>query len=404
MLLKAKIQRKIKGISLGVVVFVMLSTTLIAGVVDSRKAKALISAACRKSPECMAAVEEEKRANAAAMSANSSANFYQARVMELTADIAAKQLEIADTEAQVKDLTKQIAETQAKLELEQNGLAELLVNMHFESDVEPITVLAGASSISDLAEKATRAEVAKQQIAATATKIKEAKNKLEDDKAKVEMLLAEQKAAQEDLIAAKIEQQRLVEKFQNDAEAYQAQVIAAQAAQRAAAKAYRDAHPEETGIYYEGEDTYKSYIYDFGLRQTGGARGYTCPGDWDNNYVTYVDGHKIGGYICECVSYVGWKAYEWYGIYLAWGNAYSWDDRGRALGYTVNNSPAVGAIGQFDSGKYGHVFWVERVNADGSIEVTDYNWNVDGRFTARKISAAVARRYNYIHLEMRHSY
>ena len=400
---KAKIQRKLKGIFLGVVIFVVTFVAMTAGIFNSQKAKALISAACRKSPECMAAIEEEKRANAAALAANSSANFYQARVSELAADIAAKQLEIVDTEAQVKDLTEQIEKTQAKLDLEQNGLAELLVNMHFESDVEPITVLAGASSISDLAEKATRTEVAKQQIAATATKIKEAKQKLEDDKAKVEMLLAEQKAAQEELIAAKYEQQRLVEKFQNDAQAYQAQVIAAQAAQRAAAKAYRDAHPEETGIYYEGEDTYKSYIYDFGLQQTGGARGFSCPADWDN-YVTYVDGRKIGGYICECVSYVGWKAYEWYGIYLAWGNAYSWDDKARSLGYTVNNTPAVGAIGQFDAGRYGHVFWVERVNGDGSIDVTDYNWNVDGRFTARKISAAVARRYNYIHLEMRHSY
>ena len=54
-----------------------------------------------------------------------------------------------------------------------------------------------------------------------------------------------------------------------------------------------------------------------------------CPGRQDA-YTTYWDDvygvHKIGGYVCECVSYAGWKAYEAYGVAPAWGNAYSWDD------------------------------------------------------------------------------
>lgn len=390
-----------KRIILSSLVTVVIAGVLLVGIISSRDAKGYVSLACQKSPECMAAVEAEKKANAAALSANNSANYYQAKVAELTADIATKELEIADTKAQIEDLNEQIKETEKKLESEQNALAELLVNIHFESDVEPIVVLAGANSISDLAEKATRTEVAKQQIATMATQIKEAKIKLEEDKAKVEALLAEQKAAQQDLINAKEEQQRLVAKFQNDAAGYEAQVLAAQEAQRVAAKKYRDEHPDEVGIMYDGIDTYRSYIYDFGLTQTGGAFGYECPRDWDR-YTTYVNGRKIGGLICECVSYVGWKAYERYGIYLAWGNAYSWDDKARSLNYTVNHTPAAGSIGQFDAGTYGHVFWVERVNSDGSVDVTDYNWNVDGRFTARTISAAVARRYNYIHLELRH--
>ena len=47
--------------------------------------------------------------------------------------------------------------------------------MHFESDAEPIKVLAGATSISDLAEKAAREETVKGQISASATTIKETK-------------------------------------------------------------------------------------------------------------------------------------------------------------------------------------------------------------------------------------
>ncbi|MDO4611720.1 MAG: CHAP domain-containing protein, partial [Candidatus Saccharibacteria bacterium] len=101
-------------------------------------------------------------------------------------------------------------------------------------------------------------------------------------------------------------------------------------------------------------------------------------------------------------------AYEAYGIPIAWGNAYSWDDAARRAGYTVNNTPAAGTIGQDNSGTWGHVFWVESVNADGSINVTEYNNRYAtqlysgvyraGDFGARKVSAAQAKRYNYIHL------
>ncbi len=347
-----------------------------------------ITLACRKSAECMAAVQAEEQATAAANAATATANYYQARVADLNHQIASKQLEIADTQAQIEDLTSQIAETEKKLTSEQNALAELLINMHFEGDTEPISILASANSISDLAEKAARSDVAKQQISAVAVSIREAKEKLEADKAKVEQLLEEQKQAKQDLEKTRSEQQALVAKYQNDAAGYQAEILAAREAQRVAAQKYREEHANEF-TYYDGENTYR-WQND-------------CPGRWDG-YTTYIDGYKVGGYVCECVSYVGWKAYEWYGIYLAYGNAYDWAWRARNAGYNVNNTPAVGSIGQTTYGQYGHVFWVENVRSDGSIDVTEYNYGVDGKFSSRTIKAAAARQYNYIHLEEKHSW
>lgn len=132
-----------------------------------------------------------------------------------------------------------------------------------------------------------------------------------------------------------------------------------------------------------------------------------CPESQDQ-YLTTINGIKVGGYVCECVSYVGWKAFESYGLYLGWGNAYSWDDRARALGYAVNHTPEANSIGQLDSGVYGHVFWVERVNNDGSIDVTEYNnayatqirtgYFYYGDFGTRTIPATEVSQYNYIHL------
>ncbi len=357
-----------------------------------------ISKACQNSAACREAVEKEQEANKNAKEAASFANAYQARVVELSAEIARKEAEIAVSTAEVNDLKNQIVATEKKLREQQEALADLLVKMHFESDAEPIKILAGATSISDLAEKAAREEVAKEQISASATMIRESKEKLEASKIEVENLLVQQQAAREVLANKKAEQEALVEKYENDAEAYAEAAKAAQEAQRAAEQAEQEAHPElYRGSAYTGDNTYP-------------WQG-DCPGRQDA-YTTYWEDaygtHKIGGYVCECVSYAGWKAYETYGVALAWGNAYSWDDEARAAGYVVNKTPAAGTIGQIDSYPYGHVFWVESVNSDGSINVTEYNnyyatqlysgYSHFGDFGARRVGASEVWQYNYIHL------
>ena len=381
-----------KKLLLGLVIAVVFATPVITNIMIIRSASGM-SLACSRSAECRAAVEREQEANRNAAAASDSANMLQAKVSELNIQIASAELAIAETTAQVNDLTEQIEETEKKLKAEQEALAELLVNMHFEGDAEPITILAGSSSISDLAEKQARSEVVKQQISATATKVKLAKEKLEADKAKVEELLASQKAAKAELVSVRAEQQALVEKYKNDAAAYEEIARQALEAQRAAEKAEKEAHPElYGGSTYTGYNTYPWQA--------------DCPGRQDA-YGTTINGMYIGGYVCECVSYAGWKAYEAYGVVLAWGNANYWDDRARMFGYRVDHTPEAGSIGQLDDALYGHVWWVESINADGSVNVTEYNNAYAtqlysgiyqyGDFGARTMSAAQASRYKYIH-------
>lgn len=354
-----------------------------------------ISKACESSEECVEAARREEAAKAAAVQAASTANAYQRKVDEISANINEKQAEIAKSERQIVELKTQIAQREKEIKKTQAALAELLVNMHFESDAEPIKILAGASSISDLAEKAAREEVAKEEINAQANKIKKLKQGLEDDKAEIESQLAAQQMARKELEKSRAEQAELVAKYENDVDAYEAVAAAARAEKQSAEAAWQEAHQSTLGglAYYSGDNTYPWQA--------------DCPGkqDW---YTTSISGHAIGGYVCECVSYVGWKAYEAYGMYLGWGNAYSWDDVGGALGYRVDHSPEAGTIGQVDGGAYGHVFWVESVNSDGSVNVTEYNnaWATYlyagsmhyGDFGARTIPAGEASGYNYIHL------
>lgn len=386
---------KNKKIMIWIVVAVFLAVPFLSLRVNEEKASGItLSKACQSSPECVAAAEKEAEANKNAAASANSANAYQNKVNETTAEIASKEAQIAEASAQISDLKDQITKTEEKISDEQEALAELLVNMHFESDAEPIRILAGASSISDLAEKAAREEVAREQINTQATKIKEAKKELEENKAKIEEQLAAQQKAREELVSKKQERESLVAKYQNDADAYEEVAKQAREEKQAAERAWQEAHRSSlSGLaYYSGANTYP-------------WQG-DCPGRWDA-YMTYLGGAALGGYVCECVSYAAWKVNEYYGLYLAWGNAYSWDDYARAAGYRVDNSPSAGSVGQVDGYPYGHVFWVESVNGDGSINVTEYNnsWATylytgsmhGGDFGARTITAGEVGAYNYIH-------
>ena len=134
-----------------------------------------------------------------------------------------------------------------------------------------------------------------------------------------------------------------------------------------------------------------------------------CPRGDKVATLSVVNGLVIGGYQCECVSYAAWMVYQEYGVPIHWGSAHSWDEYARAANYRVDNTPAAKAVGQIDTPPYGHVFWVESVNSDGSINVTEYNnpqatylYSGEYRFQdfgGRTISAQEAAQYNYIHFE-----
>lgn len=54
-----------------------------------------------------------------------------------------------------------------------------------------------------------------------------------------------------------------------------------------------------------------------------------------------------------------------------WGNAYTWYFRARAAGYATGTVPRAGAIGWERSN---HVVYVEGVNANGTVNISEMNW------------------------------
>jgi LysM repeat protein len=86
------------------------------------------------------------------------------------------------------------------------------------------------------------------------------------------------------------------------------------------------------------------------------------------------------------------------GISTYWWNANNWDTAAAQDGYTVDHRATVGSILQSDAGYYGHVAFVERVNSNGSIYISEMNYGAaPGIKTFRTIPATQVSSYKFIH-------
>lgn len=92
-----------------------------------------------------------------------------------------------------------------------------------------------------------------------------------------------------------------------------------------------------------------------------------------------------------------WAWYKRQDLPSTLGNANTWARNAAAHGYVVNRTPAAGAVIQSSSGWYGHVGYVEAVNGDGSIVVSEMNYGIPYRVIRSTIPASAVGNFNYIH-------
>lgn len=337
-----------------------------------------VTQACREASDRAAAAER----NAAAAANN--AQTLEGEVARLNAEIESLEADIARNQAIADDLAVQISENEIKLDLQQTALAKLLVDMHFESEPDAIVLLASSSSLGDLAEKQSRQTTAKNQVAASADAVSTLKASLEEQKQSVDALIASAEASRAEITNKRNQQNALIERYKDNAEAYErdAREAREKMQQEIAAEI---AKYNSGGVVGEG---YNSYPY-----------ADRCPQD----NVGYI---VVGGYVCQCTSYAGWKVQEFWGIYIsAWGDAKNWGNTASRLGYVVDDKPAPHTVAYSTYGVYGHVMWVESVNANGTINLTEYNNSASsksglpGDFGARyNVNPNL---YRYIHFDQR---
>jgi surface antigen len=109
--------------------------------------------------------------------------------------------------------------------------------------------------------------------------------------------------------------------------------------------------------------------------------GYAWPAAPDCNEGNVADGSCVndglGFFQGQCTSWVAHRVSQRNGISFSnwfdgvrWGNAVDWAKVAKGLGYARNKVPAAGAIGWY---RRGHVSYVEDVNSDGSVVISEMN-------------------------------
>jgi surface antigen len=162
---------------------------------------------------------------------------------------------------------------------------------------------------------------------------------------------------------------------------------------------------DPTNYHSESDETNNQTPYSISITNT-----YTDKYPYANQDYNSADPWSF--YYRECTSYVAFKINEEAGTlsepyfftnYMQgshWGNAGNWASNASSLGYVVDNNPKKGSIAEWNAGELGpvgHVAYVEDVNQDGSVNLTEYNYHLDHNFDIRKSVSDVPR---FIHVTL----
>ncbi len=306
------------------------------------------------------------------------ASTLQGELDRLTAEKNAIQAQIDESQSKLARLQAQIEETKRKIAENKDALGQTIADMYIDDKISPLEMLASSKNIGEYVDKQEYRASIRDELTSVIDTINTLKKQLEAQKTAVENELKNQEAQRTQLAAKEAEQQKLVDETRGQESAYQAlassknsEVTALRNAQaeenrRAAAAAMRTSIP--AGI--------------------PGGGGY--PGMWANAPIdAYVD--PWGLYTRECVSYTAWKVWStgrFVPHFGGRGNANEWPGTTSRYGISNGSTPVAGSVAIMYIGYYGHAMYVEAVNGDGTIIVSDYNLEWDGLYRYYKRSAA----------------
>ncbi len=365
-----------------------LTLALLIGVMISSFALEPIARADQYDDQIRQKQAENAQNQSSADQLQAQANSYQDAVNKFQAQINTLQAQIRENQTKRDDLAKQIDIAQKELDKQKNILGQNIKAMYVEGDISTLEMLASSKDLSEFLDKQQYRDNVQQKVKTALDKVNVLKDQLREQKTLVDKLIADQTKIQSELAANQAKQTELLNYTEAQKNEFTAKIsannsqISALRAQQAAAYA-----------------AYTSSNAGYGIGEAGNG-GY--PSVWANApQDSMLD--DWGMYNRECVSYVAWKVAST-GRFVpryALGNAADWAaNAGRyGIGH-ADGAPRVGSAVMWDSwdglGSLGHVAYVETVNGDNSIEVSQYNM-IHGQFSRMHVSAAEVSRLTFIY-------
>jgi surface antigen len=279
------------------------------------------------------------------------------RIASLQASISDLQVQINAQQAKSDQLKAKIADDEIQIANKKATLGVNLKQMYLDNDMTTFEALVSSKNLSDYTNK-------EQYRLSVEDKVKEILDQIKALKTQQETILSEQTARQAQLAQNQAEATQLLAMNQQQQAAYDSSISAnnVQISQLRAAQAAANARAFVGGI------------------KTGGSGGYPYAyAPWPNSI-----SDPWGMYERQCVSYTAWKIVNSGRHMPFWGgrgNANQWDDDAMAAGIPVDTNPKVGDVAVSNAGTYGHVMYVERVNDNGTIYVSQYNAAWDGQYS-----------------------
>lgn len=300
------------------------------------------------------------------------ANTIQSAVDALNAEKNAIQVQIDLSQAQFDKLTIDIENNKVKLANNQEALGAIIADLYMDDAISPLEMLASSNNVGEYMDKQEFRSAASEKLNTTIDNVRTLKAQLETDQKKVEQVIANQKVQREEKAAKEAEQQKLLNETRGEEAIYQ-QMTA-----------------QKNG---EIEKLRSQQAAEIRARASAGGGYQSLPGDpnrggypaaWMNASMYSCSADPWGMCMRQCVSYAAFKVDQAYGNMPYWGgygNANQWDDNARRAGIPVSSVPKVGSVGVVNSGAYGHVAWIESVNSDGSLTISQFNANWSGEYS-----------------------
>lgn len=293
----------------------------------------------------------------------------------ITAEKNTLQAQINLNQAKFDQLTTDIKLNEEKLERQKRTINKTVAQIYANGDTTPIVMLASSKNVGEFVAAQEVRGAVRDQMKSAMDQVKKLKAELLRQKTEVENVLADQTKQREVLAAKESEQSRLVEQTRGEEAAYQNMIasknseIASLRSQQAAANA-------------AAASTYNVNNLVAGV----GCGGY--PAIWCNaEQDTLID--NWGMYNRECVSYTAWKVAASGRHMPYWGgrgNANEWPSSAAGDGIPTGSTPVVGSVAIMYVGYYGHAMYVEGINGDGSIHVSQFNWGIRGEYTEMDVN------------------
>lgn len=310
---------------------------------------------------------------------------YQDAISILRQQISQLQAEIDASVVKQNELQTKIEKTQAEIDRQRTTLAADIKAMYVDGDISTIEMLATSNNLSEFVDKEAYRNAVQKKIQETLKKITKLKSELKAQKEEVDRLIVQQEAQRGQLNNNRAEQSRLLNLNQQEQNEYTQQV---EAANDKIAELQRQQAEENCRIFGCGGGILGGGGYPWGHApciHTGQVDGWCYNYDWGVNGDAYNWSTGGWGYR-NCTDWVAFRSggrvpsASLMHHYAGSGHAKYWDDTGRGMGKQVDSSPSAGDTAVSNSGTYGHVMYVEHVNGNGSITVSDYNRAGTGKY------------------------